>query len=100
MTRSPELGELEARPSVGQAVVFVLATAALLWLTHAIAFFAHEYSHSFVAWALGWKSNPWIINFGHPDLPNFFQMIDIDEKVDYAPIFAGGHGFAAAVLAA
>lgn len=81
-------------------MVFVLATIALLWLTHAIAFFAHEYSHSFVAWGLGWKSNPWVIDFGHPDLPNFFQMIEIDEKVDYASIFARGDGLAAAIIAA
>lgn len=71
-----------------------------LWLTHAIAFFAHEYGHSVTAWALGFKANPLLLNFGTLSLPNFLIMSEIDEKVDYAPVFAGGHGAAAALIAA
>lgn len=98
MTLTPQLDE--RRSSSGHAVAFVVATLVLVWFTHAIAFFAHEYSHSFVAWSMGWKANPWIIDFGHPDLLNFLQMIEIDEKVDYATIFAANDGFAVAVIAA
>jgi hypothetical protein len=71
-----------------------------LWLAHAIAFFAHEYGHSFSAWALGFKAHPLILNFGTLSLPNLLIMSEIDEKVDYGPVFAGGHGAAAALIAA
>jgi len=97
---SPRNGVAGTDLSIGRAISFILATAALLWLTHAIAFFAHEYSHSFLAWALGWKTNPWVIDFGHVDARNLLMMIEMDEKVDYAPIFGGGHGFDAAAIAA
>jgi hypothetical protein len=71
-----------------------------LWLAHAIAFFAHEYGHSFSAWALGFKTHPLILNFGTLSLRNVLIMSEIDEKVDYVPVFAGGHGGAAALIAA
>ena len=71
-----------------------------LWLAHAIAFFAHEYGHSFSAWALGFKAHPLVLNFGTLSLRNLLIMSEIDEKVDYAPIFVGGHGAAAALVAA
>ena len=71
-----------------------------LWLAHAVAFFAHEYGHSFSAWALGFKAHPLVLNFGTLSLRNLLIMSEIDEKVDYAPIFAGGDGAAAALIAA
>jgi hypothetical protein len=71
-----------------------------LWLAHAMVFFAHEYGHSFTAWALGFKAHPLVLNFGTLSLRNLLIMSEIDEKVDYAPIFAAGHGAAAALIAA
>lgn len=72
----------------------------MLWVLHAIAFFAHEYAHSFTAWILGWKANPLAINYGHLTVGNVLAQFDIDENVDYGPIFAAGHGAVAAVIAA
>lgn len=86
--------------SAGRTTLFVISTVILLWFTHAIAFFAHEYSHSFMAWIFGWKANPLIINFGHADLRNFLMMIEMDEMVDYAPIRAAGHHVQIAIIAA
>lgn len=75
-----------------------LVMIVLVWATHALAFFSHEYSHSFTAWALGWKQNPWLLHFGSLDAGNLIAQIDIDENVDYAPIFAAGAGPQAALI--
>jgi len=79
---------------------FVLLALVLMWVAHAIAFFAHEYAHSFTAWVLGWKTNPLALNYGHWSTGNVLAQQDIDGNVDYDPIFAAGQGVAAAVIAA
>jgi hypothetical protein len=76
----------------------VLTSLALL-ITHAIAFFLHEYSHAVVAWLLGFKSNPLAINYGHLNLANVLLQQEIGENVDYDLMFATGHGFDVAVIA-
>lgn len=80
--------------------LFLVLLIAEIWLAHAIAFFAHEYAHSTLAWALGWKSNPLAIEYAHPTLSNLLYQGDIDEKVDYAPIFAAGNFVQAGLIAA
>ena len=72
---------------------------ALLWLAHALAFFVHEYAHSFTAWAFGCKSNPLALAYGRLDIANLLIQSDIDENVDYGPIFAAHRGGAAALIA-
>lgn len=76
-----------------------ILTSVMLLVTHAIAFMLHEYSHAFVAWLLGFKNNPFELHYGHLSIANILLQQDIDENVDYAPIFASGHGFAAAAIA-
>lgn len=76
-------------------LVFVV----LLWLTHALGYLVHEYAHSFTAWALGYKTNPLALDYGHLSLTNVVTLSDIDENVDYDPIFASGHGPFAALIA-
>jgi len=71
----------------------------LLWLTHALGYFAHEYAHSFTAWSVGYKANPLALNYGHLDWNNILTQDDIDENVDYDPIFASGRGPIAALIA-
>ena len=71
----------------------------LLWLAHALGYLVHEYAHSFVAWALGYKANPLALNYGHLSWSNVLTLSDIDENVDYDPIFASGHGPLAALIA-
>lgn len=70
-----------------------------LWLTHALAYLAHEYAHSLTAFTLGFKSNPLALNYGHLTLSNLLLLGEIDENVDYTPIFATGHGHLAALIA-
>jgi hypothetical protein len=79
---------------------FVVLTTLLIWTAHAIAFFAHEYAHSTLAWLLGWKANPLAINYGHLTPSNLIAQFDIDENVNYAPIFAAGHTYQAGLIAA
>lgn len=71
-----------------------------MWAAHAIAFFLHEYAHSFTAWALGWKQNPLALNYAHPTLTVFLVQLGISQNVDEAAIFASGHGVQAAAISA
>jgi hypothetical protein len=71
-----------------------------LWAAHAVAFFVHEYAHTFVACITGWKSNPFALNYAHPTLMVFLMQSGINQKVDEGPIFASGHGPIAAIIAA
>jgi len=80
--------------------VFVALVAVQMWAAHAFAFFIHEYAHSFTAWLLGWKGNPLALNYAHPTLLVLLTQLGISENVDYAPIFASGHGRQAAFIAA
>jgi hypothetical protein len=70
-----------------------------LWLAHALGYLVHEYAHSFVAWALRYKENPLALNYGHLSFQNLVYLNDIDENVDYDPIFAAGRGPLAALIA-
>ncbi len=83
----------------GNDLRFAVLTVGSLLLTHALAFFLHEYSHAVTAWLLGFKSNPLDLNYGHLELSNILLQQEIDENVDYKPIFDGGHGYAAAAIA-
>jgi hypothetical protein len=70
-----------------------------LWLAHAFCYMVHEYAHSFMAWVLHYKANPLALDYGHVNLDNLLFLGDVDENVDYAPIFAGGRGSLAALIA-
>jgi hypothetical protein len=78
---------------------FALITFFLVLLTHAIAFLTHEYSHSFLAWLLGFKANPLALNYGEPTLHNIILLSDVDENVDYKQIIASGNGIWGGVIA-
>jgi hypothetical protein len=80
------------------ALVWLLAIFQI-WLAHAFGFMVHEYAHSFTAWLLHFKTNPLALDYGHVNLDNLLFQADIDENVDYAPIFAAGRGFLAAFIA-
>ncbi len=71
-----------------------------LWAAHALVLFAHEYAHSFVAWMLGWKSNPLALNYAHPTLTVFLIQLGIDQNVNEVPIFASHHGPQAGIISA
>jgi hypothetical protein len=79
---------------------FALLLVVQLWVAHAIAFFAHEYAHAFVAWVLGWKTNPLALDYAHPSLVVFLIQSGINQNVDNARILAAGHGVQLAAIAA
>ncbi len=80
-------------------VCAVLAFSFLFWLAHALGYLVHEYAHSFVAWGLRYKANPLALNYGHLSLDNVLTLGDIDENVDYDPIFAASRGPLASLIA-
>jgi len=71
----------------------------LWWLAHAFGYLVHEYAHSFTAWAVGYKANPVALNYGHLTVSNVLLLFDIDENVNYGPVFADGKGYLASVIA-
>src|ERR1700712_4010926 len=80
-------------------IKFALLTTFLVLLTHAVAFLLHEYSHSFLAWALGFKANPLALEYGRPTLRNIILLGDVEENVDYKQIVAGGNGIWGGIIA-
>jgi hypothetical protein len=62
-------------------------TVPIVLLAHYIAVFPHELTHSFVAWALGYKPNPFNIQYGGTGLSNLLLLSGVDENVDYQTIF-------------
>jgi hypothetical protein len=78
---------------------FTVLCVVQLWSAHAIAYLMHEYAHAFTAWLLGWKANPFALHYGDLSIVNLLILTKIDENVDYAPIYAQGHGHLAALIA-
>lgn len=76
---------------------FVVTSLICILLAHYAAVLPHEYAHSFMAFALGYKSDPLVIHFGGTSIGNLVLLININEQVDYAPMFARGDGRAAAL---
>jgi hypothetical protein len=70
-----------------------------LWLAHAVGYMIHEYAHSFTAWLLHYKANPLALDYGGITPDNILFQNEIDENVDYAPIFAAGRGPLASLIA-
>lgn len=63
-----------------------------VWAAHVVAFFAHEYAHAIVAWLLGWKHDPFDIDYAKPSIGVFLIQLGINQNVDEGPIFAAGRG--------
>jgi hypothetical protein len=85
---------MRLRPALLWSLVLVQ-----LWLAHAIGLLIHEYAHSFTAWFVHYMANPLAIDYGHLSIGNILLQSDMDENVDYGPIFADGRGSVAALIA-
>jgi len=77
----------------------ILVTPIFILLAHYLAVFPHEYAHSFMAWFLGFKSNPFILNFGGTSWQNLLLLSHIDENVNYQLIFSSGHSADVSLIA-
>lgn len=77
----------------------ILITPIFILLAHYLAMLPHEYAHSFMAWILGYKSNPLSLTYGGTSWPNLLILANMDENVDYNMIFSAGHGTYVALIA-
>jgi hypothetical protein len=77
---------------------FVVVCLICILLAHYAAVLPHEYAHSFMAFALGYKSDPLVIHFGGTSIGNLISLININEQVDYTAMFARGDGLAVALV--
>src|SRR6516165_7582866 len=75
------------------------STPVVLLLTHYAAVLPHELMHSIVAWLLGIKANPLIIDWGGTSILNILLLIHIDENVDYTAALAAGKRWQVALIA-
>lgn len=71
-----------------------------LWVGHAVVFFAHEYAHSFTAWALRWKIDPFTLHVPAMSAKVWLLQLGIDQGVNGAAIFAAGRAGQAALISA
>ncbi|GAA4504226.1 hypothetical protein [Gluconacetobacter tumulicola] len=86
--------------TAGRSLRFGSAVFLSMLLAHAFNYFLHEYAHSFMAWLLRWKADPFALNYGTASIDNILLQQQIDENVDYGPILASGEGWQAALIAA
>ncbi|PZU58572.1 MAG: hypothetical protein DI547_09520 [Sphingobium sp.] len=78
---------------------FAFKTAIVIIVAHAIAYLAHEYSHSFAAWVSGYMENPLALDYGGINPGNLVFLSDVGDNVQYDPIMDSGHGLTAAAIA-
>ncbi|MFB2598980.1 hypothetical protein ACEXQE_14410 [Herbiconiux sp. P17] len=99
MTTAPAAPPRRRALSTGALWGLLASTPLLLLLTHYLAAIPHEFTHSFVAWMLGIKSDPLVITWGGDSIANILLLIDIDEHVDYKTALADGRFAAVAITA-
>lgn len=80
-------------------IKLILITPIFILLTHYLAVYPHEYSHSIMAWLLGYKSNPFAIDDGGTSWSNIFLLFHVDENVNYNMIFLSDHYADVALIA-
>ncbi len=82
-----------------RALKLALITVVFILISHYLAFLLHEYSHSFMAWILGFKTNPLAIIYGGEGWLNLLLLAHADENVNYPLIFASAHPAYASLVA-
>jgi len=82
-----------------RSALMLASTPLVLLLTHYLAVLPHEFTHSFLAWVLGIKANPWLIDWGGDSLLNILLLVHINENVDYQSALDAGKTLTVAVVA-
>lgn len=77
----------------------ILVTPIFILLSHYLAVFPHEYAHSFMAWILGYKNNPFALNYGGTSWQNILLLSHIDQNVNNEMIYSLGHPLHVALIA-
>lgn len=78
----------------------IASTPVFFWLTHYVAVLLHEFSHSFTAWFLGVKTDPFDIDWGGTGWWNLSMLAHVDENVSYQDALAAGLDTRVAIVAA
>jgi hypothetical protein len=78
---------------------FFFLTVIFVLLAHYLVVFIHEYAHAFTAWILGYKHNPFDIDYGGMSVANVLVLIDVNQKVDNNLIYSLGHPGHVALIA-
>lgn len=81
------------------AGLLLASTPLVLLVTHYLAVLPHEFTHSILAWALGIKDNPWLIDWGGTSWLNILLLVHIDENVDYKSALVAGSAVTVAIVA-
>jgi len=79
--------------------IFLLMNIGLWLIAHAMGYLSHEFAHTFCAVGLGWKRDPFDLDWGTASPMNLILQQEVDENVDYAPVFASGHAIDAGLIA-
>lgn len=79
---------------------FIIITPIFILLSHYLAVFLHEYAHTFVAFFLGDKQNPFDLHYGGKSVLNLLLLSNVDQNVDYQILYAMGHTVQVALIAA
>ena len=94
-----ETAPIPLRHPLDKPAVLLAVTLPLILLAHYAAVLPHEFSHSFMAWALGLKSDPFAIDWGGTSLLNILLLIHVDENVDYSTALDAGKNWQVALVA-
>lgn len=85
--------------SKASSLKLIILTPIFLLLSHNLAFFLHEYAHSFMAWFLGYKMHPLDLYYGGNSLANLLLLIDVNENINYSSLFHTAPGFKITLIA-
>lgn len=77
----------------------IILTPIFVLLSHYLTVFPHEFCHSFMAYFLGDKANPFNLEYGGTHWTNLVFLANIDENVDYKTIFFAGQHWHVALIA-
>ncbi|MDR3491666.1 MAG: hypothetical protein P4M12_06435 [Gammaproteobacteria bacterium] len=80
-------------------IKLILLTPIFILLSHYLVVFIHEYAHAFSAWILGYKHNPFDLNYGGTSWGNLLLLSNIDQKVNNNLIYSLGHPGHVALIA-
>ncbi len=74
-------------------ILYLLLNVLIVWIAFDSAILIHEWTHGFVAWLNGAKSNPFNIFYGD------WTLLNVDEDVDYPSLLKAGRNWAVACIA-
>jgi hypothetical protein len=84
---------MTASRRIRETLVYVVIVIATFIVLQAVLVIMHEFTHSTVAWLLGYMRSPLGIVWGNP-----LTLDGWDEGVHYSELFASGHLHAAAII--